>query len=359
MGGNGTLILRGKVWHMSYWDGGKQYRESCRTGDKAAAQKKLAKKILEVTAGDHIGSAAKVTMGDLFDLVIADYREQQRKSTAELLGRITKHLRPQFGKVKAANWSTQLRAAYVANRRREKAENATINRELAVIRRGFVLGYRHEPALVSRVPHIAQLPETNIRQGFFEHAEYEKLLAELPNHCKLLLVIGYHVGIRRGELLNLRWEQVDFIAGQIRLRAGETKNQDGRVCPIYGDMLSWLQLAYTARNPKCPWLCQLEGKRLKSFKTAWAKACARAGVDRRFHDLRRSAVRNMERAGIPRSVARAISGHKSESVYLRYDIVSEADIKQAGKTLEQFFEKPSQTAEKPSQSAKGENTVCH
>lgn len=153
--------------------------------------------------------------------------------------------------------------------------------------------------------------------------------------------------MRLGELLGLRWDQVDLSAGQITLRRGETKNNRGSVCPIYGDMRSWLEAAFQTRNPKCPYLHQLEGHRLKSVKTGWGLACDRAGVEFRIHDLRRSAVRNMERAGIPRSVARGISGHRTESVYLRYDIVSTRDLMDAGRKMDRFLAEPSQT---PSQS---------
>jgi integrase len=70
----------------------------------------------------------------------------------------------------------------------------------------------------------------------------------------------------------------------------------------------------------------------------WQEACERAGVPGLlFHDLRRSAIRNMTRAGIPRPVAMAISGHKTESVYRRYDIVSGGDLEAAGTTMERFM----------------------
>jgi integrase len=143
---------------------------------------------------------------------------------------------------------------------------------------------------------------------------------------KTLFVVGYHTGVRKGELLMVRWVQVDFKAREIRLRHGETKNDEGRTLPIYGDMMPWLEMSWTehkAKCPECPWVLQKDGERIKSFRKAWASACRCADVPGLlFHDLRRSAVRNMEHAGIPRKTAMAISGHKSEEVYRRYAMVT-------------------------------------
>jgi integrase len=144
-------------------------------------------------------------------------------------------------------------------------------------------------------------------------------------------------------------EQIDLRRRQIRLNAGETKNDEGRVLPVYGEMIPRLAAALTGRRQQArrtkqfpsPWLFHDEqGQPILSFYKAWKAACKRANVpDQLFHDLRRSAVRNMERAGIPRSVAMKISGHKTEAVYRRYAIVSEQDIADAGARLEQAMNK--------------------
>jgi len=111
-------------------------------------------------------------------------------------------------------------------------------------------------------------------------------------------------------------------------------------------MRAWLLMAKEARDlnfPQCPWVFHEKGRRIQSFRKAWASACQRAGVpDLLFHDLRRSAVRNMERAGIPRTIAMAISGHKTESVYRRHDIVAERDLTYAAARLESYLEMQAQ-----------------
>lgn len=164
---------------------------------------------------------------------------------------------------------------------------------------------------------------------------------ELPEYLRLLLVIAYHTGVRKGELLKIGKGQVDLKAAQIQLNPGETKNDEG-VLPIYGDMGPWLEMQVTtleAKFPGCRWLFHEGGRQILSFRKAWASACKRAKVPGQlFHDLRRSAIRNMERAGIPRKVAMQISGHKTETVYQRYAIVSARDVRDAGAKLGRFFE---------------------
>ncbi len=103
-------------------------------------------------------------------------------------------------------------------------------------------------------------------------------------------------------------------------------------------MRPFLQLALESRNkdyPECPWVFHYQGRRIGGHVKGWSDACTTAGVPGlHFHDLRRSAVRAMERAGIPRHVAMGISGHRTEAVYRRYDIVSGRDLQDAGRKLE-------------------------
>jgi integrase len=188
---------------------------------------------------------------------------------------------------------------------------------------------------------MPKLEEDNARQGFLEQEQYEKLLEEIPGNLKAMLVVGYHTGARKGELRKVRWEQVDFEGTVVRLWVTQTKGNRARTLPISGDMERWLRL----QRETCPEACPRAfhgrlNRPVDSHLNGWTIACKRPGLDRLlFHDLRRSAGRNMTRAGIPDTIAMSISGHKTRAVFDRYNIVSEADVQSAAGKLEQYAEK--------------------
>lgn len=338
--GSGSLSLRGNIWWIVYTAGGVPIRESTKTSDREKAENILKQRIGEVATGRDV-APEKATIDDLCSLVIADYRLRRLRDLAMVEWRYKGHIKPAMGAVQASRFGASQVRAYVAARRAEKASDATINRELAIVRRGFALGAREEPPMVRRIPYIAKLEEDNARQGFIEQGQYQTLLAELPQHLKCLLVIGYHCGNRLGELRKLQWSQVDLDANEIRIEKRQAKGKKPRTLPIYGDMKEWLerQREFSKGDRVFCWKqpakrVEAKEKALGSHLKGWAEACTEAGLDGlHFHDLRRSAVRNMERAGIPRAVAMSISGHRTESVYRRYDIVAESDLKSAGEKL--------------------------
>jgi integrase len=145
--------------------------------------------------------------------------------------------------------------------------------------------------------------------------------------------------MRKGELTGIKWPQVDFDAGLITLEKGATKNDDARSVPILkGDMRTLLEESWAEREanwPQSPWVFSRAGVAIKDFRTSWEEACKRAGVpELKFHDLRRTAVRNMRRAGVPQVVRMKISGHKTDSMERRYNIVDVDDLSIAKEFME-------------------------
>jgi integrase len=299
----------------------------------------LKRRVGEVATGKFSGLAhERVTMDELFDDLVADYKVNGRKTLPHLLSRLRLHLRPAFGKVRATALNTSRLKHYMAVRLEAEAAPATVNRELEFVERALRLGAQCDPPKVVKVIRVPSLKEHNVRVGFLDDAGYLKLRDELPSYLKAIFVIGYHVGARLGELLGLRWKQVDLANSQIVLDPGTTKNEKGRTLPIYGDMKEWLlaqQAERDAKYPTCPFVFAHGGHRITEFRKAWASACDRAGVKGLlFHDLRRSAVRNMRLAGIPENVAMQITGHKTRSIFDRYSIVGGQEIQDAAAKLE-------------------------
>ena len=340
--GTGSIFQRAGVWWVKFHHNGRAYRESSHSTREKDAQRLLARRLGQIACGQFTGlQPEKVTISQICQLVVDDHKHRRLRSTSMVEGRIKDHIAPFFGDVRAANFGLATVKSYVQKRRTQSAADATINRELAVIRRAFTLALQQDPPLVTRAPFIPKLAENNARKGFVEHEMYMKLLAALPQHLKCILVVGFHAGCRLGELRQLRWDQVDFSAGEIKLYETQTKAKTARTLPIYGDMREWLEIQKEDRDmnwPSCRYVFHYLGRRIGSHLKGWSRSCKNAGLEGlRFHDLRRSAVRNMERAGIPHKIAMSISGHKTESVYKRYDIVSAADMRLAAQRMETYL----------------------
>jgi len=323
------------VWHIQFSHRGKQYRESSKSTRKVDATRLLKKRMSELGADrKFVGpQAEKTTFEDLVQFVRDDYRVNGRKSTKRLTASINQ-LSQFFNGFLAIDITTDVLTRYINRRFEEGRATSTARNEVNVLRRGFKLA--HQAGKVRGIPHFPRLTVDTVRQGFFEEDEFNAVLAELPEWTRPVADFGYCTGWRVGEILPLRWSQVDFKAGTIRLEVGSTKNNDGRVLPFHVlprlKALMERQLAYTEavqreRGLIVPHVFHRNGRPLDCIRNGWDAACERTGYpEKLFHDLRRTAVRNLERAGVPRSIAMKITGHKTEAVYRRYAIVNEADV---------------------------------
>jgi integrase len=190
------------------------------------------------------------------------------------------------------------------------------------------------------------------RAGFFEVEQLSAVLAHLPAEIQPVIEFAGITGWRiHDEVLPLEWRQVDFPAGEVRLEPGTTKNRDGRVFPFTRELRRVLETQHAEHlklkkagtiEPWVFWRMVADGRGgpkkprpIIAFGKAWKNACRAAGYPGRIpHDLRRTAVRNLVRAGIPERVAMQMTGHKTRSVFERYNIVSEGDLKDAARKLD-------------------------
>ncbi len=332
--GSGSIYKRGNVWWVKVYVGGKARRESSKS-EKLEDAKRLRDKLLGQKHRGEIsgGSADKVTVSELLDDLLEYGSSNIRASTAYIWKLvIEKNLRPFFGTLRAQKVTTEKLKEYRRKRLAEGRSDATANRELSILRTAFHNGRKCTPPKVTSVPFFPMTPETNVRTGFLTDEQYASVLRELPPELKPLFAVGYATGIRLGELKSIKWDQVDFNEGLITLATGETKNGEARAVPILeGEMQDLLTQAKAERDtthPDCGWVFSRNGEPIRDFRWSWRKACERAGVpDLNFHDLRRTAVRNMRRYGVPQVVRMRISGHKTDSMERRYNIVDGEDIK--------------------------------
>ncbi len=344
----GSIFQRGKVYWIKYYRNGLALRESSSSKKRGDAERLLKAREGAIATGRPIlPRADKILFDELAQDYVSDYRVNSKRSLRDA-ERNVRHLAEMFTGRRAAHITTADVRTYIERRQRAGVSNATINRELAGLRRMFNLAIQAEK--LQRKPHIPHLAEDNVRTGFFSDVDFLALHEALPEHIRPVATFAYTYGWRKAELLGLTWGQVDFTAKTVRLRPGTTKNLRGRTIAMTADIhrLLWAQwtaaqqyvrgLSPDATGPdvarRVPWVFHHDGKPIKDFRRTWATACTRAGLPGRlFHDLRRSAVRNMVRAGVPERICMAITGHRTRSIFDRYDIVSEADLHDAANTI--------------------------
>jgi integrase len=355
--GTGRVYQRGNVWWIQYGHRGKDIRESSKSTRKGDATRLLRKRLGELGSGNYIGKdAERVTFEDLKEMIRADYKVERRRSLKRLDTALS-HLDATFGGSRALDITTDRVRTYIATRQEAGAASATIQQELAALKRAFNLAVQ-----AGRLPTRPYIPSVNVqntRQGFFGAGDLEKVLAELPEPVRPVVRFAALTGCRKAEVLNLEWSAVDFEAGEVRLWT--SKNDEPRAFPfralpplakLLEDQRAHTRKVERAQGRIIGHVFHRKGKPIRDIQRGWRAACERAGFKGwLFHDLRRTAVRNLERAGVPRSVAMSLTGHKTESVYRRYAIVDSVAQAEGVAKLAALHSEPAKVI--PIQQAKG------
>jgi integrase len=365
--GSGSVYPLRKVWWIAYRGAdGLRCKESTGSTRKGDAERLLERR---VGSREHnlpvIKNAEQITFNDAAKAVVTVYENNSKPSTVVLKRRIAKHLMPYFTGKRLAGITASVVNSYIAYRKqqgivawdgKQKGErirdvsNSEINRELGTLK--LIFNHAIRDGKLGSKPHIAMLKEAPACQGFFERDQMTSVLKHLPQELAAVVEFAYITGWRvASEVIPMQWRQVDFKAGDVRLDAGTTKNGDGRVVYLTAGLRRLLkqqhelhqQLAKTGQIVPHVFFKMVAKKRggekfprpIGSFKRAWMLACRAAGVPgKKLHDLRRTAVRDLDRAGVSRTVAMKMVGHRTESIYNRYNITSDVDLREAARKLD-------------------------
>jgi integrase len=314
-------------WWIEYRHRGVHYRVSLvkegRTNSKREAEKFLAERLTDHNRGKTATlSASKVSFEQMAETFLDDYKTNGRRSIvhAEMA---VEHLREFFGSDMAVDITTPRMREYSRLKQEAGYGNATINRHLAALRRMFNLMI--EDGVLETAPKFPMLGENNVRKRMLERADFEHLLTFLPDYLKLPIEFGYECGWRKSEVRDLQWSSVALDACELRLL--ESKNGEMRVIPLTGRRLEIIQEACKQRRLDCPYVFHRNGKHLGDYKKAWQKARKLAGQEGLWvHDLRKSGGTNMSRAGVDKLTIMEIMGHKTDSMFRRYQIRNTEDM---------------------------------
>ena len=388
MRGDGRIYKRGEVFWVCYYLRGKQFREPAKNkdgknvADPTEAQKFLKARLREVGA-DLIGArtfttprASRLSVGELLEALKADFELRGKLSTQN-----ASHLRravADFGGYLAVGLTPEKIDAYKKERLAASDKPASINRPLQVVRQSYRLAMKR--GHLSRAPFIEMLSEKgNERRGFLSEQEFRDVLAHLPTDLQDLARYCYATGTRKGEAAGLTWRMV--AEDELRIPGDICKNRKPRVLPISGELAGIIERRRSARRIEengnirmASFVFHRDGEDgpIREFRKSWARAAVAAKLGamicpkckaessaltcpecktptkyrgRTWHDFRRSAVRNMVKAGVSTQVAKVWSGHSSDSVFERYSILTTDDLRDAQRQTEQYREGAQQAAE--------------
>jgi integrase len=341
--GDGRVFQRGKrgTWYVRYYVNSKAFTERAVTegGRPVATEQEartfLRRKLNEAGAGIFVPPTVRnLRVRELWEALEADYK-QSGKQLVDVEARWRLHLEPFFGGRKLEQVGHDSIVMYRAKRLETRAKPATVNREVALLHRMFVLAKR--ATKVREMPAFPQqLREDNVRQGFLEHTDFERVLSGAKElWLRALLITLYHVGDRRGELIPTRRHP----DRGLRVKTGRP-----RTLPITFDMKPLLTACVFGKGPEEHVFTLTDGEivrpvREEDLRTAWKQLTRTLGLGRYVeqstgegeskrtfrawkpslivHDFRRSAARNLVNAGVPTHTAMAITGHTTDSVFRR------------------------------------------
>jgi integrase len=335
----------GKNWAIGYYVRGQECRESVArllgkppgNVTRRDAERCLKGRLGEIANGRFVGpEQERLTVGEILDRYLEAKRVEGRKSLVSIDTHCLR-CKEVFGDVRAVALTTSMIQDWIADRLRAEYARGTVKVWAAYLRAALRWAWKSE--LLARVPHVPSLRVDNARRGFFEREEFERVVALLPKPVDDIAWFAYLTGWRKQEILGLTWAMVDRQRRQIRLP--DSKNDEGRVLPLVGELWKLLERRWAARvvgDRLSEWVFHRHGHPVRDIKHVWRRACQEAGVPGRYlHDCRRTAARDMVAAGVSPYEAMQVTGHRSLAMFERYNIKTTREAAKALTAREQLL----------------------
>lgn len=342
--GEGRVFLNGNLWWISYCINGKERRESSRSTSRAEAKKLLRRRLGEKDEGKLIiTNQHKVKFDNLIELLLLNHEVNGRTETVKFH---VKHLRRFFGFERVTAITNERLLQYVKSRREKGAADASIKLELAALSKAFNLAIQAKKLYPDARPIFPKIKLDNARKGFLEYPQFLQLLANLPENLRDPVNFLYQSGWRISEMRKIEWLHLD--ATTLVLPPALSKSKHARRLPLEGELAEIIKRAREHRRLDQPRIFHRNGRPIGDFRKLWQKACVAVElghwiedndslpakpkwkIRRKYrglivHDLRRSCVRNLVRSGLSEKIAMDQTGHKTRSVFERYNIVNDRD----------------------------------
>jgi integrase len=333
-------MVESRYWYLFFYHNGRRIRESSETESKMEAEKLLQRRMGEVGLGITPEQDVKhLRYEQMRDAMMTDFKNRDCGSLYTRKDGVTtiaglEHLDSYFKNMRVTAITTDTLRAYIAHQKGKGYSDPSVRKQLVILRSMMNMARKDGKLRLVDIPHFPMPKDSAPRQGFVEPAKFRELLAALPINLRPLIQFVYYTGCRLGAAQQITWSMVNKDCTEISLPGNIIKTGEPLLLPLTGglsDVSKTLKKMFRKEGPVF---------NSTNLRKCWNTACNQTGLgvyDKKtglytglmIHDLRRSAVRNLVRAGVSRKVAMAISGHKTEAIFERYNIINTRDLHDA------------------------------
>ena len=313
------LYHKGENWFIDYRVNGRRKREKIGPSKKLA-ETVLKKRKVEIAEGKYlnIDRVERLKFRAFAPIYLEIHAKPNKRSWQTTDAKYLKNLVPFFGERFLSEITTEMVERYKAHRK-EAVSVASVNRELALLKCMFNKAITWGYANANPVRGVKLFKENNWRTRFLEKEEIGRLLSSSPTTLRAILIVALNTGMRKGEIQNLKWRDVDFERSYITVT--HSKNGEKRFIPMNEAVKK--ALIGVRKHPESAYIFAGGDGEPFNFRKAFETALRKSGIkDFRFHDCRHTFASHLVMSGVDLNTVRELLGHKEPTMTLRYSHLS-------------------------------------